>query len=213
MQTLQSLRRHVCNTARVMWLSLMCRGLRWICVACRWSVERPQTLNRLKPRAAHGPLLQSSRPAFPDLTCLERMRTLLLAVVCRRLRLHATKRLHAFASRAMLAHSPCRRWFAAELRPPPGTKKDAAQQQGQQQGQHGAAAAGEGGAAGSGGPDGKSTAAAPANDGKGVVSPEAADRLAAVLQDKNSALYRAAVKIQARSVHRFRMCTSLRAKL
>ncbi|KAG2454221.1 hypothetical protein HYH02_001255 [Chlamydomonas schloesseri] len=83
-----------------------------------------------------------------------------------------------------------RRWFAAELRPPPGSKKGAGDE---------AAAAAVGTAAGA---DGAASASAPPSAPASKAAPpgvsqEQADKLAAMTADKGSALYRAAVKIQA----------------
>ncbi|PNW78421.1 hypothetical protein CHLRE_09g398200v5 [Chlamydomonas reinhardtii] len=87
-----------------------------------------------------------------------------------------------------------RRWFAAELRPPADAKGKKAGTADAESGTDAAAAAASDGAAAS-----TSAASAPARSAPAPpgVSQEQADKLAAMTSDKNSALYRAAVKIQA----------------
>jgi hypothetical protein len=91
-----------------------------------------------------------------------------------------------------------RRWFAAQLRPPKDYKQQQEQQQqDQQQQEPGPGASSSSGAA----PPRAAAAAAPAAGSNGssssTVSPELQGVIAAG-QDKNSAAYRAAVRIQSR---------------
>ncbi|GBG00053.1 hypothetical protein Rsub_12797 [Raphidocelis subcapitata] len=79
-----------------------------------------------------------------------------------------------------------RRWFAAELRPPKGSKPEGAADDG---------SGGDGGAAGGGGADGGGAAASSGGGGGGDPKVRA---LMDASTDKNSPLYKAAVRIQSR---------------